>query len=106
MDETCCNPDSQHPCFSCKLKYWREENGLQVDTRATPSRRNNVPPPTRESANNWEKGIVTDHRGMPYIRADGNPLGVKEMANKRSHYEGLIRQNKNGQIPLAPRSSA
>lgn len=80
-------------------KCWKclEQRGciqtIQLAPSATPSRnedgRRKHPPRTPDPS--WEKGIATDHRGMPYLKPDLTPMGVKEAAQKRSSFEA---QNK------------
>ena len=58
---------------------------VQVDPRATPTRTRRGVPRTPDPA--WERGVPTDGRGMPYLRPDLTPMGVKEFASKRSKFE-------------------
>jgi hypothetical protein len=47
--------------------------------------------------NSWEKGIATDHRGLPYLDGQtGNPIPIKKFADNRSKYEEAIRQARKG----------
>lgn len=75
------------PCFKHKIR------SIQWAPSATPSRRNTIAP--RTPNNSWERGIAKDERGMPLLRADGSPLGVKELANNRGHIEKRLRELKN-----------
>lgn len=62
-------------CFGCKIQ------SIQFDPRAMPNRRNKVEPRRPNPA--WERGVPTDNRGMPYLRKDGTPMGVKEFSQNR-----------------------
>lgn len=73
-------------CFAHKLAYWRDGN-LQISPTATPNRRNQVAPNIRESANAWERGEPTDHRGMPFLGKDFKPLGIKAFTEQRRRFE-------------------
>lgn len=81
-------------CFKHKLAYWRESGGLNIDPRATPSRRNNNPP-RRPLQNNWERGIPTDNRGMPFLGPDLQPIGQKKFTESRRKIDQGIRQMRN-----------
>ncbi len=58
-------------------------------------------PPTGNN-NSWEKGRVTDHRGVPLVadtsRSEGIP--VKEYAENRSKYDEQIRRLETHPNPL------
>lgn len=81
--------DGQHtdcpPCFVVKLR------SLQVTPSASPAARRHGAPRT-ELGNAWERGPVTDHRGVQILKPDGNPLTRKELANRPAHYRGQFRQ--------------
>ena len=67
---------------------------------ATPNReRNKIPP--RRAEPNWEKGRAGEHRAdgsfVPYRKADGSTIPIKEFTDNRSKYEGLLRDRKNRQ---------
>lgn len=70
-------------CFGCKVR------SIQFSPACTPTRRNNVPPPPPQ--NQWEKGVATDSRGMPYLDEKLNPIGLQHLADNRSKIEGQIR---------------
>lgn len=66
--------------LACKLAEWRAP-GTLVSPAATPGRRNAKPP--KLIGNSWERGIVTDDRGMPILRRDTlEPIGVKAWGEK------------------------
>lgn len=69
-----------------KLRYWREEGGLNVSPKATPNRVQGKPSKPHEPNNAWERGVATDHRGMPYLREDLSPMGVKEFSSSRHKF--------------------
>lgn len=85
---------SPHECtdrlcreLACKLEQWRQP-GTLVSPAATPGRRNMLPP--KLVGNSWERGTVTDDRGMPILKRDTlEPVGVKEWGEKyrREHTE-------------------
>lgn len=90
----------QHPdsceCLPCKLVYWRSGRGLQIDPRATPSRRNSTAPAAANPA--WEAGVAGEHRRdgtfMPYIHETTmNPIGLKEFGERRRELEPVINDN-------------
>lgn len=74
-------------CLRHKLAAWRDQGGMQVSPAATPNQRNHKPPKVTDGANAWERGIATDDRGMPYLKADLSPIGVKEWQTLRPRYE-------------------
>ncbi len=79
-------------CWKCK-----EGRGcirsVQLDPRATPSRTRRGVPHTPDPA--WERGIPTDDRGMPQLRPDLSPMGIKEFGQKRSLIEEAKRKAAN-----------
>lgn len=79
-------------CFGCKIQ------SIQFDPRAMPTRRNKVEPRRPDPA--WERGIPTDNRGMPYLRKDLSPMGVKEFAEKSHQIEAHKRQLHNSTEPI------
>ena len=64
---------------------------------AAPSQKNKVPPPQANPV--WEKGIAGEHRlggtFVPYLSNDGSRIGVKDFADNRKKYEGILREKKN-----------
>lgn len=74
-------------CFKHKIRT------IQWSPSCTPSRRNTIPPKAPNNA--WERGIAKDERGMPLLDSNCEPIGLKEMANKRGHYERQLRDLKN-----------
>ena len=64
---------------------------------AAPSTKNKVPPPQANPV--WEKGISGERRRdgsfVPYLRSDGSRIGVKDFADNRKKYEGILREKKN-----------
>ena len=61
---------------------------------ATPNRTGNKVPP-RKAQPNWEKGKAGEHRAdgsfVPYRKADGSTIPIKEFTDNRSKYEGMLR---------------
>lgn len=80
--------DGDSVCFKHKLQ------SIQISPAAMPSRRNNKPPARAGEGNSWEKGIATDHRGMPLIGKNGY-IGLKEMQDRRHDIETQLRQMHN-----------
>lgn len=79
---------SNHPedCFHCKIK------SIQFGPSATPSRRRNNQP-VKKTGNSWEKGIVTDDRGMPYLNPGTvEPMPIKTFVENRRKIEENKRQ--------------
>lgn len=77
-------------CYACRLRA----KGIQVDTRATPSRRKLPYRPSREWA--WAKGRVGERRDdgstMPYLSPGTlEPMGVYEYQHRRSNVEKQVR---------------
>lgn len=70
-----------------KLAYWRETGGLNISPKATPNRTPQKPSKPHEPNNAWERGVATDHRGMPYLNSDLSPMGVKRFSELRSKFE-------------------
>lgn len=73
-------------CFKCKIKT------IQVSPSATPSRRKANQKPNLGN-NSWEKGIVTDGRGMPHLSPGTiEPMPIKTyVENRRKIDEGKRR---------------
>lgn len=88
--------DDQHLCFKHKLEYWRNEGSMQLDPRATPTRRNAAPPRAPDPA--WERGRVRDPRpdgtSMPLLDESLKPIGVKRYGENRQKYEKRIKELK------------
>ncbi len=81
------NEDCTEDCYGCKL------SSVQFDQGWMPTRdkyKISQPPRTPEPA--WERGIPTDNRGMPWLRKDGSPMGIKEYSEKRSVIEATKRE--------------
>jgi hypothetical protein len=82
------HPNMDDPdCATCKLR------SVQIDPRATPNTRNDIAPEGTNGRNAWERGVVRDSRGMPYIDMDGTPISTKRFANNRSKFEATLRQH-------------
>lgn len=86
-------------CFPCKLRGW-SDGGMQLSPAATPSKTRKVHPVGVPKGNNsWERQVVTDSRGMPLLRADGELIRSKEYGERRSVIEAARRQNANEPAP-------
>lgn len=71
-------------CFRCKIRT------IQVSPKATPSRRKKTQP-EKKDGNSWEKGIVKDSRGMPYLNPGTlEPMPIKTYVENRH----VIEENK------------
>lgn len=83
---------SEHPapvdgCRTCKLAT------VQLDARLHAPRRTRPGTPSSAPRNSWEKGRVTDHRGVPYLVGhDQHHLTVKDYAGTRSAVDARIRE--------------
>lgn len=79
--EGCVRPENRDGlCFPHKLGTV----GLAAD--AVPTRTPGQAAPARPS-NSWERGVVKDERGVPYLGSDLKPIGVKQYADRRGHYD-------------------
>jgi hypothetical protein len=84
MSDSTGNGDHPEDCFHCKIKT------IQVSPKATPNRRRKSQP-TKKSGNSWEKGIVRDERGMPYLNPGTvEPMPIKTYVENRH----VIEENK------------
>lgn len=87
--------DERHPrrdvdgCPTCKML------SVRLSDKALPTKRRSSAPP-KPGSNSWERGIATDHRGVPYLDGNGSMIGVKQFAQNRSRYEEQIRRNRAG----------
>jgi len=84
------HPSEVDGCRTCKYRT------ISISNAATPTKTLRLGT-QKDPSNNWERGIATDHRGVPYLNASGSPIGVKEFQNNRSTYEQAIRDNRNAQ---------
>ena len=79
-------------CGKDSAKRILQSPALTAD--ATPNRTGNKVPP-RKAQPNWEKGKAGEHRAdgsfVPYRKADGSPIPIKEFTDNRSKYEGMLR---------------
>ena len=80
-------------CFGCKVQ------SIQFDPYAMPSRLNKKAEPRRPDPA-WERGIPKDSRGMPFLRTDGTPMGVKEFGEKRHQIDQHRRTLHNSTAPV------
>lgn len=67
-------------CFGCKAQSI-QFNPYSMPSRLHPEHAPRTPNPA------WERGVATDSRGMPQLRKDGSPMGVKEYAESRHKIE-------------------
>lgn len=77
-------------CYGCQMR----DKGNFLHASAIPSRQNSVPPRAADPA--WERGVAGEYRVdgsfVPYLRADGEKIGVKEFGEKRHQYEQVIKE--------------
>ena len=83
-------PDCACDAYACQLR----QKGVQIDTRATPSRRKLTFRPTKEW--DWAKGRVGERRDdgsfSPYLSPGTlKPMGVYEYQHRRSNTEKQLR---------------
>ena len=100
MDD--CSCDGEKLCFKHKAAYWRENGTLNISPQATPNRRNHKPSTVHVPMNSWEKGVAKDSRGMPLLKANLAPIGVKEYGQRRHEIEAQRRGMANGTPTPAP----
>lgn len=100
---TACPHNTEHECFTCADNRHRNEHPepitdclecklatIQLSPKLTHPGRVSAPP--AGNSNSWERGRVTDHRGVPYLWGnDHHELSVKELADNRSQVEARIR---------------
>ena len=79
-------------CGKDSAKRILQSPALTAD--ATPNRTGNKVPP-RKAQPNWEKGRAGEHRAdgsfVPYRKADGSTIPIKEFTDNRSKDEGMLR---------------
>lgn len=80
---------AKHPtvvdgCSFCKL------GTIQLSQAIKPRRPNDAPP--AGNRNNWERGVVTDGRGVPMLDATGERIGVKQYAENKHAFEAERRR--------------
>lgn len=79
------HPEFVEGCRSCKFAT------IQISP-AVRTTRNTNPSTAFTPKNSWEAGIATDHRGVPYLDQNLQPIGVKQFAQNRHKYESRIRE--------------
>lgn len=73
-------------CRTCKLR------SVQLSPAATPTKTRKFHPVGVPKGNNsWERSVVTDSRGMPLLKANGEAIRSKEYAERRHEIEGARR---------------
>ena len=82
-------------CFRCHCL------SITTSPYATPTRLNPKAAP-RTPDNAWERGIPTDHRGMPFLEKGGDFMGQKEFSERRHEIEEGRRFLHNSTTPVAP----
>lgn len=92
--------DSMASACGCGAQAEKVLQVPQISPRATPSKKSAAPP--KGSNTSWEKGTITDARGMPLLKANGDPVPVKEYAENRRAIEGKRRRLANDPTILQP----
>lgn len=83
-------------CRTCRLR------SVQLSPAATPTKTRKFHPVGVPKGNNsWERPVVTDARGMPLLRADGEMIRTKEYAERRSSIEAARRVVANALTPTS-----
>lgn len=81
-------------CRTCKMR------SVQLSPAATPTKTRKFSPVGKPKGNNsWERAIVTDKRGMPILKPDGNMIRSAEYAEKRHSIEEGRRRIAQGSVP-------
>jgi hypothetical protein len=63
-------------CFKCHIGAVNVGKPSDFATRTRVGR-------ARTPNNSWERGVARGPRGLPVVKPDGSPMGVKEYATKR-----------------------
>ena len=98
-----CPHNAEHECFTCADNRHRSDHpepvpgcdeckyaSIQLSPKLTHPNRVSAPP--AGNRNSWERGRVTDNRGVPYLWGqDHHELTVKELADNRSTIEARVR---------------
>lgn len=89
-----------HGCFPCKLRLWNNDGRMQLSPAATPTKTKRFHPVGVPKGNNsWERPVVTDSRGMPLLKRDGELIRQKEYAERRTPIERARRAVANAPVP-------
>lgn len=94
--------DELHPdldvdgCDTCRLAFLQVSPQVTGPTIRSSKRR--VRDPANHNHNSWERQIVTDGRGMPILRPDGNLIRSKEYGEDRHTIEEGRRRLHNGEF--------
>lgn len=83
-------------CPTCKLR------SVQLSPAATPTKTRRFGKLGPKGNPSWEKGIVTDSRGMPILKPDGHFIRQKEYAEKRHSIEAGRAQLAQAPAPSSP----
>lgn len=75
-------------CFGCRIKT------VAFGAGTAPSRTVRGGKPS-EPKNSWERGIARDHRGMPRLDSNLEPIRVHRWASERSSFIESLRQEAN-----------
>lgn len=78
------HPQPVDDCLACKLD-------TLIVHQSVPGQKAGGPPPAG-NRNSWERGIATDHRGVPFLDGQGEVIGVKQYADGRSRFEAERRR--------------
>lgn len=86
------HPELVDGCMACKL------DTIQVAEKVVSRRTGGAP---AGNNNSWERGFALDGRGVPLLDASGEPIGVKQYAQKRHALEAERRRLANDPAPFA-----
>jgi hypothetical protein len=78
------HPQVVDGCFACKVST------IQLSQKVTGHKPGGAPP--QGPRNSWEKGIAQDHRGVPLLDRQGEPIGVKAYSERRHVFEAERRR--------------
>ena len=93
--ENCKQPDS---CSANERCFGETARSISFGTvpGGTRNASREVTNPKPPEASSWEKGRAGEERPggsrMPYLNAQGERMGIKEMSENRKHYEGIRRR--------------
>lgn len=78
------HPEPVDDCFACKV------GTIQISQHVKAKKAGGTPPAGNTNA--WERGIAVDHRGVPLLGADLEPIGIKRYAENRRKLEAERRR--------------
>lgn len=79
-------------CEACKLRF------LQLSPSVSSTRTRRYGPIGHKGGNSWERQVITDNRGMPILRANGDLIRSHDLASNRSLVEDGLRRLHNSEL--------